>query len=155
MTGFFIALMFYLTGAVLAWLFSSKRRWVGSITLAAHLLAALSLADVVIAAFRRGTVTMEYPLWTIAGIHAELFFKIDPLSALFLAIIALVAILVPLYGRGYMKMPEYDEYNLAGFYPVLSLFFVGVCCVVAAADLFFFFNFLGDHDPMLLWAGGL
>ncbi len=141
MTGFFIALLFYLTGAVLAWIFSSKRNWVGSITLTAHLLAALPLAGVVVAAFRHGTVTMGYPLWTIPGIHGELFFKIDPLSALFLAIIALVAILVPLYGRGYMRMPEYDAYNLAGFYPVLSLFFAGVCCVVAVADLFFFFIF--------------
>jgi len=141
MQAFFIALFVYLTGAAAALLFSKRRQIVGVITLAANLLAGLLMWSVVLTVFRQGTLAMAQPLWTIPGINADLTFRLDPLSALFIAIISLMAVLVPLYGQRYMNLPVYRHYSLAAFYPVLSLFFASVHCVVAIADLFFFFIF--------------
>jgi hydrogenase-4 component B len=141
MHAFFFALLFYIVGAILTLVLCKKRRLVGSISLVANLIACLSMWFVVFNVFRHGTVLLERPLWTIPGIQAALYFRIDPLSALFLAIISLMAVLVALYSRDYMKLSAYQSYSLAAFYPVLSLFFAGVSCVVAVTDMFFFFIF--------------
>jgi hydrogenase-4 component B len=141
MHAFFFALLIYFVGAILTLILCKKRRLAGSIMLTTNLIACLSIWTVVYEVFRYGTVLLERPLWTIPGIQADLIFRIDPLSALFLAIISLMAVLVALYSRDYMTLPLYQPYSLAAFYPVLSLFFIGVSCVVAVADLFFFFIF--------------
>jgi len=138
---FFYALSLYLFGAVGCLLFHQRRRLVGLITLVAHLAAFLLIGYVVIEVFSRGSLSLDQPIWKLPGLQAELNFKIDSLSALFLALISFMSVVVALYSLDYMTIPHYRSYSLAAFYPVLSLFFVGVSCVVAVTDLFFFFIF--------------
>jgi hydrogenase-4 component B len=141
MDAFFLALLIYVVGAVFALVFCKRRELAGTITLLAHLAACLLMWSVVMAVFRQGPLSVQQPLWIIPGLHSELSFRLDRLSALFLAVISVMAVLTPLYGRDYMKRPLYPSASQANFYPVLSLFFASVSCVTAATDLFFFFIF--------------
>ncbi len=139
MDAFLLALLVYLVSAALALVFCKRRELAGAITLTAHVLACALMWSVVISVFKHGALSLHQPIWIIPGLRSELSFSLDKLSALFLAVISLMAVLTPLYGRDYMKRPLYPSSSMANFYPVLSLFFASVSCVTAATDMFFFF----------------
>jgi len=138
---FGIAIFILLAGAVTTLLLSHLRTLVGKVALGFISLAAVAIYYVVIQVFTTGPVAGEQALWDVPGIGACLLIRIDYLSALFLAIISLVSVLVALYSVSYMQMPIYRNLSLCAFYPVLLVFFAGVMCVVAVADMFFFFIF--------------
>lgn len=138
---FQIAIGILFLGAVVTFLLARQRRTVGSVATLFIILAAILIYSVVIQVFRHGPVQTDTPLWQVPGIGASLQIQIDYLSALFLAIISLVAVLVALYSIRFMQLPDFAAFNLRAFYPILLIFFTGVMCVVTVADMFFFFIF--------------
>jgi hydrogenase-4 component B len=75
----------------------------------------------------------------VEGLGAELAPAVDPLSALFLLVIAVMAFLSTLYSTGHLRV--YGEEHPARYYPILLIFFAGVMGVVVVRDWFFFLVF--------------
>jgi hydrogenase-4 component B len=141
MNSYFSAQGIFLIGAVMALLLGGRRKLVGWLALGTASLATLLILDTVSTVFKSGPVSTGLPLLQVPGLGAALIFQIDFLSALFLAIISIVSVLVTLYAQKFMQQAHYDAGSLRLFYGVLLLFFAAVLCVVAVADLFFFFVF--------------
>jgi hydrogenase-4 component B len=140
-TIFILSIFVLVVGAVVTMLLGRLRETVGKISLFFISLSAIGIYYVVISVFTSGPITGAQPLWTVPGIAASFIIRIDYLSALFLAIISFVSVLVSLYSVSYMQMPVYQSLSLRAFYPILLVFFAGVMCVVTVADMFFFFIF--------------
>jgi hydrogenase-4 component B len=64
---------------------------------------------------------------------------VDPLSAVFLAIVGTIALLTTLFSVEYMTRFVSD--GVAKYYPVLQFLFAGIVGVVATSDFFFFLVF--------------
>jgi len=62
---------------------------------------------------------------------------IDGLSAVFLLLIAVIAVLSSLYSVKYMS--HYEEYGVARYYPYFLLFIAGMYGIVVVTDLMFYF----------------
>lgn len=165
-TLFEIAIGFLLLGSVVTFVLGKQRQLVGSVSTLFAVLAALAIFGAIYQIFAQEAVKTIPALWQVPGIGAGLSFKIDFLSALFLAIIAMIAVLVTLYSIRYMQLPTFANINMRAFYPVLLIFFASVMCVVTVSDMFFFFIFwelmtlssyvlvVGNkHDPVRARAG--
>ncbi len=141
MVSFFAAEALYLIGALAALILGGKRRMVGWLAFAAAALATALILNTVLAVFMNGPLELTMPLLQMPGMGASLIFRIDYLSALFLAIISVVSVLVTLFAQKFMQQDYYRSGSLRVFYAVLLTFFAAVLSVVAVADLFFFFVF--------------
>ena len=130
-----------LLGAIVTMFLGSFRRLNGHIAFVFTTLAAICLFYVSFKVFASGTIVTDHPFWEVPGIGASLLVRIDGLSALFLALIALVSILTSLYAIRYMNVPIFQELSIRSFYPLLQIFFAAVVFVVVVADMFFFFIF--------------
>jgi hydrogenase-4 component B len=84
-------------GAIITTFLGRYRRLVGNISFIFTTLAAICLFNVAFKVFAGGAVVIDRPIWEVPGIGASLLVRIDGLSALFLALIALVSILTSLY----------------------------------------------------------
>ena len=141
MNAFFSALGCYLSGALLALLVGGKRKAVGWVAFGAAAFGTLFILTAVLGVFREGPVSSGLPILQVPGLGAALIYQIDYLSALFLAIIAVVSLLVTLYAQRFMQIAHYRAGSLRYFYSILLFFFAAVLNVVVVADLFFFFVF--------------
>lgn len=141
MLTFFAAEAIYLTGALVTLWMGERRRSIGWVAWGASSLATVLILACVIQVFTSGPMVMEKSLWQVPGLGASLLFRIDYLSALFLAIISIISVLVTLYAQSFMQIAHYQQQSLRYFYTVLLFFFAAVIAVVAISDLFFFFIF--------------
>ncbi len=139
-TLFIAAVGCYIGGAVVTAIPWRRPRFSGQAALAISVLAGLLVWLVVISVFVSGPVSSPQ-LVVMPGIDAELIFRIDHLSAFFLAMIAVMAVLVACFAQDYMQIACYSQFSPARFYSLLLIFFAAVSCVVAVHDLFFFFIF--------------
>lgn len=124
-------------GAVGSLVVSRRRRaagWVSTVAVAGFAVCALSAAA---GAFLRDEA--EVSLLKFDGLGASLTLGLDALSALFLVIVAIVALCATLYSVDYMT--HFTRDGVAKFYPVLLVFFASVCGVLAARDVLFFLVF--------------
>jgi formate hydrogenlyase subunit 3/multisubunit Na+/H+ antiporter MnhD subunit len=87
-------------GAVASLVVSRRRELAGWIALAAVAAACLPLGAVVIEAFTGGVA--EFELVSLDAVGARLAVAVDPLSALFLAITAVIALAAVLFSVRYM-----------------------------------------------------
>lgn len=127
-----------LTGALASLVLARNRRASGWASVMAVGAAALALWAVVMRTFVGGGDPAVTVL-TLPGFGAGLVVSVDPLSAVFLAIIATIAFLTTLYSVEYMT--RYKSDSIAKYYPLLQLLFVGIIGVVATADFVFFLVF--------------
>lgn len=135
------AILIYLIAAGVTFILGNRRRVVGPIAFAATLLASVGILWVAVTVLASGTISASTSLWKVPGTGASFFIRIDMLSAIFLAAIAIMSILVTLYAMPFMRLPYYNGQSLRAFYPILMVFFAGVTLVVSVSDLFFFFIF--------------
>ena len=78
--------------------------------------------------------------WTLAQYGFALRIYVDGLSAIFVGLIAIVAICASIYSVAYME--HYREYSLRGYYPNFLVFIGAMYGIVCTTDtLFFFFVF--------------
>ncbi|NJD10654.1 MAG: oxidoreductase [Gemmatimonadetes bacterium] len=138
-----VVLLQYAVGALLLGALASlatarSRRLSGWISVGFVAVAALLLWVVVLRAF---SASPDPPraLAHIPAVGAALIVHVDALSAVFLAIIAVISLLTTLYSVHYMDRFAHD--TLAKYYPVLLVLFAGIIGVVVTADFLFFLVF--------------
>ncbi len=127
-----------LAGAVVSLLASGRRRLAGAVATLAVALALVPLAVLVARAFTSAGAG-ELILLRLPTLGAALKLAVDPLSAVFLALTGLIAILATLYSVEYMT--QFHEDGVARFYPVLLVFFGAVVGVLVARDMVVFLVF--------------
>ena len=100
-------------------------------------------------------ITVDNPLvqkipWvTIAGFHVDMGVYIDPISAMMLVIVSLVALLVQIYSIGYM----HGDNGFGRFFAYLSLFaasMLGLVIAVNFVQLFVFWELVGLCSYLLI-----
>jgi hydrogenase-4 component B len=132
-------LLTILTGFILTILTVKFRKLCGYLAAATIMAINVLIFMIVYQVFTTSVPFVAGPLFTIPGIGAELVITIDKLSAVFLSLIGIVALLAALYSVDYMD--SYPKEGLARFYPFLVLFAASMAMVVSVSDLFFFFIF--------------
>lgn len=139
MTAPFIIVMAALVligGALLARLRVGHRRDVEGIALAATTVAAICIAIAAAKVLLRGP-DPALSVWDPGENGISLRVYVDGLSAVFLVLIALVAVPAVFYSIPYLA--HYREYDVARYYPPLLLFLAGMVGLVTIADTMFFF----------------
>jgi len=97
--------------------------------------ASIPMWVVVVRVFTAGTQP-EVVLLEVPALGASLAVQVDPLSAFFLGIVALIAPLSTWYSIDYMT--HYRDDSVGKFYPVLLVFMVSLVGVLVTADMLFF-----------------
>ncbi len=123
-------------GAVLTLLVSKSKQvagWLAFLCTAASSLLALYATSQVLLKGPTDPVTY-FKLW---GSGLRLY--VDGLSAIFIALIAVVAFMAALFSIKYME--HYKEYGVASYYPYFLLFIVGMYGIVITTDMMVFFCF--------------
>lgn len=132
-----IAILILVGGSIASLLLSRWRRLCGWVSFGFMSLAAASLSLAVAAAFT--STSPEYTLLAVPQLGARLTLHVDPLSAIFLAIVAVVSWLSTLYSVRYME--HYEKDGIAKFYPILLLCVASMVGVLVTTDFFFFLIF--------------
>jgi len=132
---FFLSLLFLAFGAVGSLIFAKKDRlanWWG------NGLAILASGSGMVAAVKV-LCCGEFFKYTISTTLPNLAFSfvVDKLSAFFVLIISLIALLASIYGLGYIKH-FYKKYNLGVLEFFYNIFLAGMLLVVTAHNSFFF-----------------
>lgn len=78
-------------------------------------------------------------LLAIADLGADLSIAVDELSALFLIVVAAIAVLTSMFGIRFLEAD--GKAGALGYYPLLLLFFGGVIGVICSGDMLFFLVF--------------
>ncbi len=126
----FVAFGLLLAAAAMTPLLSRKRTLAGAVNLALVAVAAVLLLTVSYDALfgAAGHAARTVSLGPVA-----VPFLVDGFSAVFLAIIAFMAVMSALYSIRYMD--HYPEYGLAGYYLCFPLFILGMAGLVTVDDL--------------------
>ncbi|MDZ7392764.1 MAG: proton-conducting transporter membrane subunit [candidate division KSB1 bacterium] len=130
-----------LAGAGVALVLGGRRQLVGQVSFVFTLLASICLAMAAVRVLATGTSVVEAPLLSVPALGANLLLRIDALSAVFLLLIALLGTMSALYAVRFMALPAFNTLSLRAFYPFYLVFLAAISCIVASADLFFFFIF--------------
>ena len=132
-----VSLAILVVGSLVSLAASKRPRYCGWVSLAFVAASAVSLTLAVIGAFTGGS--HERTFISLPQLGAGLTFRVDPLSAIFLAIVALVAPAATLYSVRYME--HYGADKVAKFYPILLLCIATMIGVLVSSDLLFFLVF--------------
>jgi hydrogenase-4 component B len=133
------AIIFLTAGAVVTAAMARSRITAGWVAFVFVAFAAVTSGVVALPVLVNGAPAGYVSGVAIPGLRAELNFTVDALSALFLLLIAVVALVATLYSIGYME--SYPHENLARYYAPLLLFIAGMIGVVSVSDWFFFLVF--------------
>ncbi|MDO8490953.1 MAG: proton-conducting transporter membrane subunit, partial [Dehalococcoidia bacterium] len=129
---------FLICGLIIRPFFNRCSRWAGYVTIAA---VGISF---VLSVWTLFTVNATGPLplppidwWNVGPIHIEIGLVVDPLTAIMLVVVSLVALLVQVYSQGYMHGdPGYVRY-----YAWMSLFTASMLGLVLAGNLLMMYVF--------------
>jgi NADH-quinone oxidoreductase subunit L len=117
--------------------------WIGVLATAAGLVVSLLYADA-------GAVHILRFEWLTIGNHTiELSFRFDTLSAMMLAIVHFVALLVQLYSIAYM----HDDRNINRYFAFIQLFLFSMLGIVLAGSLlvmYIFWELVGLSSYLLI-----
>jgi hydrogenase-4 component B len=129
-----VSIVILIAGALVSVLFARRRMLCGwvSFTFVCGFLVFAGLA--VVGACTPGA--HERTLLSLPQLGSSLTLRLDPLSAIFLAIVAVIALLSTLYSIRYMEHYTHDK--VAKFFPVLLLCVTSMTGVLACADFLFF-----------------
>ncbi len=132
---FVYALTICLAGAVVTLLLSRWKTVAGWAAFAAVLSSSALVMQAAVSVLAHGAAP-RLVLLTLPGL-GPCRIAIDGLSALFLLLISVIAILSSLYSVRYMS--HYEEYGVARYYPYFLLFIVGMYGIVVVTDLMAYF----------------
>lgn len=121
-------------GSLVSLLIARKRKLCGWVSFGFVSLASAMIGLAVTGAFRQAP--REETILSLPEYGARLTLRVDPLSAIFLAILALIALLSTLYSVRYME--HYARDGVAKFYPILLICVASMIGVLVTADFFFF-----------------
>ncbi len=126
-------------GSAVSAVVSPNRKAVGWVALYFVAIAGALSFPAALQVLLRGSEINTPSLLTVPVINAQLVFRLDALSALFVLIVAPISLLTTLYSVGYME--RYPDEHLGRYYPALLLSFASILGVLTAADWFFFIIF--------------
>ena len=131
-----LALVISAAGALITLLFSKNKAvagWISFfITALSGLLAIYAAATVLLSGPGEAVTILSLPA---AGSAFRIY--VDGLSAIFLGLIATIAILSAFFSISYME--HYKEYGVARYYPYFLLFVAGMYGIVTVTDMMVFF----------------
>ena len=131
------SILISICGAVLTLLVSQNKSvagWLAFLTTAA---TAVLIFTAVAGVLTAGPSPHPATFWTMPGTGFELRFYVDGLTAIFLALIAFIALPAAFYSISYMR--HYEDYNVARYYPNFLLFVGAMYGLVSTTDMMWFF----------------
>jgi formate hydrogenlyase subunit 3/multisubunit Na+/H+ antiporter MnhD subunit len=129
-----VSIAILIAGSLVSLLFARSRRLCGWISFAFVCASSVFTGLAVAAAFT--TAATKQTILSLPQLGSSLTLRIDPLSAIFLAIVAVIALLSTLYSVRYME--HYTRDSVAKFFPVLLLCIASMTGVLVCADFLFF-----------------
>jgi hydrogenase-4 component B len=124
-------------GSLVSLLLARNRKLCGWVSFAFVSVSSVFTVLAVVGAFA-GT-SYEHRVLSLPQLGAALALRVDPLSAIFLAIVTLVALASTLYSVRYMEHYAHD--NVGKFYPLLLLCVASMLGVLVSVDFLFFLVF--------------
>jgi hydrogenase-4 component B len=121
-------------GSLVSLLFARDRKLCGWVSFAFVCVSSVCTGLAVVGAFTGPTY--EHTLLALPQLGSRLTLRVDPLSAIFLAIFALVSLVSTLYSVRYME--HYVRDKVAKFFPVLLLCIASMIGVLVSSDFLFF-----------------
>ena len=132
-----ISILILMVGSLASLIFARWRVLCGWISFgfvaASTLLTSLAIVGAFVAS------PADHTLLTVPQLGSSLTLRVDPLSAIFLGIVAVIALLSTLYSVRYME--HYQRDHVAKFFPILLLCIASMTGVLVCADFFFFLIF--------------
>ena len=132
---FFLALLLWMAGAFGSLVFRNNDRmanWCGNFFAILGAIAGLvfSLSALISVSTFSLSIATSLPLLSLS-------FKVDALSAFFIFVISLIALLASVYALGYVKH-YYKKYNIGALGFFYNIFLAGMVLVVSANNALFF-----------------
>ncbi|MBM5570966.1 MULTISPECIES: proton-conducting transporter transmembrane domain-containing protein [Deefgea] len=127
-----IGILILLCSAVVTPMLASKRQWAGMLNFLATLAAAIVLTSVAVQVLGSGAAPAMFDLH-LGGLAIPLM--VDGFSAVFMALISIVATITAFYCIGYMEMDHYRHYSLRSFFFCYPIFIAGMIALVSVDDL--------------------
>jgi hydrogenase-4 component B len=132
-----VSIVILIVGSLVSLLCARNRRLCGWISFAFVCASSVYTGLAVVGAGT--TASGEHTILSLPQLGSRLSLRIDPLSAIFLAIVAVIALLSTLYSVRYMEHYAHDK--VAKFFPVLLLCVASMTGVLACTDFLFFLIF--------------
>ncbi len=126
-----------IVGSLVSLLLARWRKLCGWVSFALVCVFSVSIGLAVVGALTGPSY--EHTVLSLPLLGSRLALRVDPLSAIFLAIVALIALLSTLYSIRYME--HYVRDNVAKFFPVLLLCVASMVGVLVTTDFLFFLIF--------------
>ena len=136
----FIAAISVLGVTSLLSLFCGARRILaGVLNFLGVLLAGAAMVTLSYRALMSGPIEFSFGVVHVLGVCSPLLFSLDALGAIFVVIIAVLAIASALYGIRYLSI--YTHEDTRRYYFPFPLFIAGMCSVATCSDWFWFLVF--------------
>jgi hydrogenase-4 component B len=124
-------------GSFVSLLLARRRKLCGWVSFALVCVFAVSIGLAVVGALTEPSC--EHTVLSLPLLGSRLGLRVDPMSAIFLAIVAVIALLSTLYSIRYME--HYVRDNVAKFFPILLLCVASMVGVLVTTDFLFFLVF--------------
>ena len=131
------SILISICGAVLTLLVSQNKSVAGWLAFLTTAVTAVLIFTAVAGVLTAGPSPHPATFWTMPGTGFELRFYVDGLTAIFLALIAFIALPAAFYSISYMR--HYEDYNVARYYPNFLLFVGAMYGLVSTTDMMWFF----------------
>jgi hydrogenase-4 component B len=132
-----ISILLLILGSFVSLLLARNRKLCGWVSFAFVGLSSVYTWLAIAEAFRGES--FEHKIFSLPQLGASLTLRVDPMSAIFLAIVSVIGLLSVLYSIRYMEHYKHDQ--VAKFYPVLLLCLVSMTGVLISTDFLFFLVF--------------
>jgi hydrogenase-4 component B len=132
-----ISILILIAGSFVSLLFARRRKLCGWVSFAFVCASSVYTGLAIVGAW--SVASGEQTILALPQLGSSLSLRIDPLSAIFLGIVAVIALLSTLYSVRYME--HYTRDKVAKFFPVLLLCVASMTGVLACTDFLFFLIF--------------
>src|SRR5208282_2823009 len=131
------SIVILIAGSLVSLLFARRRKLCGWISFA--FVCASSVYTGLAVVRTHSVASGEHTILALPQLGSSFSLRIDPLSAIFLGIVAVIALLSTLYSVRYME--HYARDKVAKFFPVLLLCVASMTGVLVCTDFLFFLIF--------------
>ena len=132
-----VSIVILIAGSLLSLLFARTRKLCGWVSFG--FVCASSVYALLAAVAACTAESTERTLMAVPQLGSSLTLRLDPLSAVFLAIVAVIALMSTLYSIRYME--HYARDKVAKFFPILLLCVASMMGVLVCVDFLFFLIF--------------
>ena len=132
-----VSIVILIVGSLVSLLFARRRKLCGWVSFAFVCASSVYTGLAVVGACT--VASGEHSILSLPQLGSSLTLRIDPLSAIFLAIVAVIALLSTLYSVRYMEHYAHDK--VAKFFPILLLCVASMTGVLVCTDFLFFLIF--------------